>query len=471
MTKLRALVTDKKLNEVMFTLLILTFPFGSNYFSFSIGFMTVYPNLLVLAVLFISGVLRKDLPASWLEKYFLGFLILFSVVNLAYLPFVADKSYAIVDVRSTILMAMTGYVFLSQNVFLGFDKWRSTLAFAFRVVYAIVLIFGIFEYTTGWHFSGMITEHLIERGLVDLAVYSPLFLWDNPNNFMLYFVLMGFLLILLEPSRKMRNYLAFFVMALNLFFATVTLSRIGVPLSVFSFAVISILAGYETLRAVTKELRSKIYLVLFAVISLIIVYFSNEKFYGIPEARQMRETTSQPVYPEQHEAYLKSLPVADSTTVQSIAVTNDSAAVSNMRNSRDERKSLAKNGLVFFFESELVGIGPGQFRYRHDHGLIRYYAYGNNGPHFWFIEIMSQFGLIVFIPYIFLLGYLVAKVAGIVRKDLNYATFFLLALIGFGVGSLMPSAFLILDINWMFTAALVVLAANFSSMTKSAEHV
>src|SRR5688572_27462621 len=104
MLKLRSLANNLFLNEILLTLLILTFPFGSAYLSFSIGFMTIYPNLIVMTLLFFSGLLRKDKPTSLIEKYYLGFLFLFFAVSLFHLPFVDDKGYALVDIRSVVLM-------------------------------------------------------------------------------------------------------------------------------------------------------------------------------------------------------------------------------------------------------------------------------------------------------------------------------------------------------------------------------
>jgi teichuronic acid biosynthesis protein TuaE len=452
MLKLRNLARNQTLNETLLTLLILTFPFGSAYLSFSIGFMTIYPSFVILIALVFMGLIRRDLPGTAIEKYYLGFLLLFILVSIAHLPFVQGRGHALVDIRSVVLMLFMGYAFLSQGKFLGFEKWRITLRFAFTVVYILVCAVGLLEYLLGWHFAGSTTEHIIERRIWDMVVYSPIFLWDNPNNFLLYIILFGFILILLEPSGRKRNILFFIVTGLNLFFTAATMSRVGMMICVFSIIVCSSMMIVENLRALKNKSKSGVYFVLFVIVSFAIVVVSKEKFYGL--SGPSWAAAAYPAYAG-NEVYDKD------------EKGGEKPAVRIARNSSDERAALLKNGLDFFDESKMFGIGPGQYRFRHDYGRIKHNSFGNNGAHFWLVELISQFGLVVFVPYIFLFCWLGLKMLKSIKKDSNFVIYYVLAIIVFVIVSVMPSAFLILDINWIFTALLVVIAANTSSLTRA----
>jgi len=77
------------------------------------------------------------------------------------------------------------------------------------------------------------------------------------------------------------------------------------------------------------------------------------------------------------------------------------------------------------------------------------------------LELLSQYGIGIFLAYLFLLGWICLSTLNKIKSNSELTWNILMSLICFAGVSMMPSGFLILDINWMFVAVLVVVCANF----------
>jgi len=366
---------------------------------------------------------------------------------------VEGRADAIIDLRSIALMLMTSYVFISVGHVLGFEKWKSTILLTFKILFFLIILFSVFELLSGIHFVGAFTDKVVERGLVDAYVNTPVFLWDNPNNLAVYLILIGFVIILLEPSGKSKNVLIWLILLMCFFISFVVLSRIG---SLLTILLTILVALYQIMRLFdTLKKRQVLYSLIFVLIALSFVLMTKEKFYGIPDKKVL--------------VYNDPVPLFDNVEVKEpVPVSTDSVSHKvepiniPFRNSVSERKGLIKNGIDFSFESKFMGIGPGQFRFRHDSGKINNHTYGNNGPHFYFLEILSQYGIIILIFYLVLLSALLIRGLRMWKSNPELALNIVLCLICFVGTSVMPSGFLILDINWIFIAILVMVCSNFS---------
>ena len=455
--KIKSFANDEKWMEILFTLMILSFPFGSFFLSFSVGFMTIYPYLILVCLLTFLGFFRASKIEKGIEKYFLFFLLFFFVYALAFVPFIDGKNDAIIDLRSIALMLLTTYVFISTQKILGFEKWKSTVLFSFKSIFFMLIIFAVFEMISEFHFAGTFTNHLIDRGLHDIINSSPVFLWDNPNTFNAYLFSIGFVIILLEPSGKVKNYLKWFILAVCFFFSFIIQSRIGIALSLF---IIAMTIVYELIIYFkNRPERRAVYYLIFVMFALAFVFVTNEKFYKIPEDKVKVYTNY--VLKNPPPVIESADPVVSNPVV--LDTENNVAISAPYRNSNSERKALFLNGVDFIFDSKFLGVGPGQYRYLHDIGKINHFAYGNNGAHFWFLELLSQYGIFVFSGYLFLFAWikLIALKSRKLNSELTWNIF--ISLICFVGVSIMPSGFLVRDINWMFVAILVIVATNFSS--------
>ncbi len=465
MNKIIGFANRQKVNEILFVLLIISFPFGSYLPSVSIGFMTVYPYLICLGALTFFSLVRKFFPQQKLEKYYLLFVVFFFLVAICFLPFVKGKSDAVIDIRSIALMLATSYVFLSTKSLLGFDRWKSILVFCFKVVFFLIVAFCLFELLSGIHFSGKYTEHVIARGLADQFAYTPVFLWDNPNNLMAYLILIGVAIILLDSANRQRETFSLLILFICFFFSYLVKARLGM------FICILLILGYISLLVSMKykqyilSNRSRLLVVLTSVLCLAYVYVFTDKFFGIPDENLLVLKTV-PAFPE----------LADEDRVTEVKIwyasenNQEQKDTSTQRNSNTEREALIKNGLDFIRDSKLMGIGPGQFRFLHDEGNVKHYAFGNNGPHFWLIELFSQFGILIFLPYVLLFCWMIWVAIRYLRNDPYTAVLLVGAIMALILSSILPSAFLILDINWIFTVVLIITANELSVKKLVAKH-
>ena len=461
--KLKQVAQHKKGVEVLFTLLILSFPFGSHFLSFSVGFMVVYPYLVLLGILtFLSiWIPREHMPK--LVKYYLFFLVVFVLYALVFCFTVASKKYALVDIRSVVLMLLTTWVFVTMRYFFGFEKWRAILLFACKLILVLMLLVALGEITTGWHAAGGFTKKITERGLMDSLMYVPIFLWDNPNTFMVYFILIGMIVTALEPAGKTKDYQTVAFCLMGLVLAVNTESRI-------SQLLIGILAFIYFVYRLQQERKSiswtKIGYVLFVVGAMAYAVKSNVIFKEIPRTLERKVSGTEPRYPAPHASEHQ-----DAALLQPHKVSNDAEyalkdSLALARNSMDERIALLRNGMDFASESSYLGIGPGQYRYRHDQNQVKHNAFGNNGAHFWLIELLSQYGILILTGYVIAIGWVFLVMLRYFKRSPELAIGLLMGLAALFCTSALPSAFLILDINWIFTAVLVIIAAELTTRPK-----
>ncbi|MBK6527880.1 MAG: O-antigen ligase family protein [Crocinitomicaceae bacterium] len=465
MNKLIGFANREKVNEILFVLLIISFPFGSYLPSFSVGFMTVYPYLIFLGALTFFSLLRKFFPQHKLEKYYLLFVLFFFLVAICFLPFVNGKSDAIIDIRSIGLMLATSYVFISIKSILGFERWKSILVFCFKVVFFLIVAFCLFELVSGIHFSGKYTEHVIARGLADQFLYTPVFLWDNPNNLLVYLILIGVVIILLDSANRQRETFSLLILFICFFLAYLVKARMGMLIcSMLILGYVALVVGMKFRKHFVPN-RSRLMVIGISVLCLAYVYVFTDKFFGIPNENLLVIKTA-PAYPE--------LVDGDRVTEDDIWYSAENNQVQNdtsiQRNSNTERTALIKNGLDFIMDSRLMGIGPGQYRYLHDSGKVNHYAFGNSGPHFWLIELFSQFGILIFLPYVLLFCWMILIALRSFRSDPYTSVLLLGAIMTLILASILPSAFLILDINWIFTVVLILTASELSVKKLVAKH-
>jgi len=460
--KLKSAAANKEWVEILFTLLIVSFPFGSFLLSFSIGFMILYPYLVLVCILALLALWMPRNETSKLSRLYLLFLLLFFSYAFVGFFFIPAKSYALIDIRSIVLMLLTTWVFIAVRNFLGFKKWKTIILFSFKIIFVLIICFGLFEILSGWHVTGAFTEKISTRGLKDNMSYIPVFLWDNPNNFMVYVLLIGSVIILLESKSRKKNYETITILFIALMMAVVTEARIAQ----FTVIIISLVYGIARFTELKNSFsRKQVYFILVVLVGLIYVVGTQTFFKEIPHASATKISATEPLYPVPaggKRLRAKVLDIYASDTILSV-----NHVSKDKRNSKDERLALIRNGLDFTKESHYLGIGPGQYRFRHDQNQIRHHAFGNNGAHFWLIELLSQYGILIFGIYAGILLWAIVLVTRNYGKSNELAFGILVGFLAFGCAMLLPSAFLILDIHWIFTVIWIVSAGEFYTRKSS----
>lgn len=104
------------------------------------------------------------------------------------------------------------------------------------------------------------------------------------------------------------------------------------------------------------------------------------------------------------------------------------------------RINLYLNGVYSVMESWFLGVGPGNFK-MHIHP--QFDTGGNINPHNWWIELLTDFGFIIFCLYILFFIFMVRKLWCIYTLNIKYSPLafaLLLSLVGFILGSIGPSS-------------------------------
>jgi len=120
------------------------------------------------------------------------------------------------------------------------------------------------------------------------------------------------------------------------------------------------------------------------------------------------------------------------------------------------RMNLILNGLDLIKEQPILGVGPGQFRQRHEDKKVERNVGTVLSPHNFVIEIISQFGIfgwayLLFVAYAFY--QLVLKKWKVNRTNRYWM---LIVFISIPIMWLMPSGYLYQAVNWLLLPLLLI---------------
>ncbi|HOV11234.1 MAG TPA: O-antigen ligase family protein [Bacteroidales bacterium] len=444
--------TSEKVFERVFQLWFLCFPFGAGFLTLSLVFFTIYPSMFVSGILFILTLFFKPYK---LDKFYMMILafwavwLIYALARLVILP-VINFHDAIFDLRSLFMFALTIYlVFLSVKI-LGWEKFRKNIADLSLVLFVIFTVIGFFEFFSGIHIAGMRTLKILNEPVSNVT-YAPFFVYDNPNNFIVYYFLFSLLIMLFHESIRRNIWALITIVLLVFFFSYVADARFGKY------------SSYLMIIVVLFAFRPKIKIVFYALALAfaILCFLWKPLFYGPVwqngEKYQLNELTCL-----QTDSTLKICSIKD--LKNSYSEDTLMAKIAAYKNSKGEsgniRLGLIKNGLYLFKQSRFLGVGPGQFISYHRIKKVPVDVGTQLSAHAWLIEILSQYGVIIFICYIAVFGFIFLRAASKFRNDKNLTLFFLMSIIVFFIVSNLPSAFLLLDINWIFTALILVFYKN-----------
>lgn len=130
--------------------------------------------------------------------------------------------------------------------------------------------------------------------------------------------------------------------------------------------------------------------------------------------------------------------------------------------SMSNRLNLIRNGLLFLHSTALIGVGAGNFEY-YMSNFARYDTKGLINSHNWWLEILVNYGILVFIGYIIFYLSIIWKLRKIYYEKLSaneklICEGLLVSLIGFFFASLSPSSIIAFRPQWfLFAFALTFL--------------
>lgn len=173
--------------ELVFLLWFITLPFGSIIGGISIGFMTLYPSLVIGVVLFILVIPSIK---EWKRSIQLFFLLLLVWLIYASSWFLWNSTYEDwkIDIKSLFLQFIYAGILFGSYYILGVKQFKVILIKGLTFFLSIIIIIGILEYSTGVHLLGAYTDKLLTHEVVTDVFYAPIFIYDNPNNYLVYFI-------------------------------------------------------------------------------------------------------------------------------------------------------------------------------------------------------------------------------------------------------------------------------------------
>src|SRR5690606_28565143 len=94
---------------------------------------------------------------------------------------------ALFDLRSLLMQMITAFVLFSTFAQLGKERFFKIVVYGLRFSLLILIVSGFFESYTGIHIVGTFTEKILALRVGNIH-YAPVFLYDNPNDFVAHYL-------------------------------------------------------------------------------------------------------------------------------------------------------------------------------------------------------------------------------------------------------------------------------------------
>lgn len=388
------------------------------------------------------------------------FLLVWLITAISQVFFYVQNEPAIFDVRSLIMQLFVAVVIFNSYTILGKDEFKSLLTKGLWTFLFILLSFGVVEFITGIHFTGTTTakfEHLP----ASVVYFTPLFLYDNPNDYVLYLLSITSLLILFDSKLRQNSYKILLLLLINYLFMYTSDARLA-KLAMYGIAFIFLIK----LIIDNKESLTKIkWLPVISVITMsILLLWSKPLFFdvytkNIPdrfyEFKQVTHDKKDFKINELKEVLTEQEQESFNDYLDSVAATTSSGNV---------RKNLLLNGINLLKDNPLIGVGPGQFRQRHIEGNVEHPTHTVTNPHNFPIEIISNYGIIGW-GYLLIFGYVLLQLFIEAKTIANYRWYLTSYILLTPVFWLIPSSYLYLSIHWITLPLLLILLSEIKPLT------
>ena len=436
--------SDKNL-YFLFSIWLLTFFLGSWIGSYSLGFLTIYPNLIV-GLFFIPLILLKFRSLLKVYKLFIFFLALFLGYSIFWIVKNGANYFALFELRSHIFYLNTFLIIITTySSFVVKDVFKKALLSSIWMWFWFIVIIGF-------------VEHFVDIHILNdfYSVSESLFIFGNPNDYILNCLIILFILFFIDNKLVKRFWEQVSLLILLFILSVYCLTRMSELILILLFFFILIkriiskkqndsLLDFEILKInnFVQFLKDKRYYILFFTISLGIIS-TNKLVIG-----KEKKVIDLSLYFRKEQAKLPS----DIKVVETPVLLNNGSNIEKHQSvliigdqSLSIRLSLILNGLFLFKSNPVLGVGPGQFQVQNSLKNVPYDIGTNCSPHNYFIELISNYALlgISFLIYLFYLFFNLFKF----KSETSY--WLKLTFIMFFMVSILPSAFIYQPMNWLF---------------------
>ena len=439
-----------------FSLWFLLFPFDAFILPISIGFMTLYPFLILTLLLLASSfIIPKKLDYKPYLKWALSFFISIALCGIVMYNFVDGKSEAKFEIRSLVMQA-----FCVSMIFQTFRIIGSAVFFKRIFQLSIILFIGLcligwFEFFTGIHLQGLHTEKLLKLPAGNIT-YSAVFIYDNCNTFLCYLFSLAIIILISKPEKRLRFIEVSGIIFQVLFFSIIADSRFGkiISIAMLVFYTISfidkssILKHFNYLKAGAFILICSI-----GVFAFNPVYWGpiwkNGKEYKLNSILSIADFNGKP-------QFIASDSLIKKYGKEKILLAMDTLELHGKLNSNFTRKNLLLNGVWMIQQHPIMGLGPGQYSWYTKNKLVPYKTGTVDSPHEGLTELASQYGIPFTLYFIFVI--VLTFLQFIKQKKINlFMTSQWVFCMGlFWIIAAMPSAWLVLNCGWILIAVLIL---------------
>ena len=427
------------LYKSLFFIFIISLAGGSYMLNFSLFGIDVYLFRIVLSLNIMLLFLNKDLvfyTSSFTKTifYFLLFWIIYGIISFTWCE---DITIAIHEVIYLVIGLLTYIYFVSINSYFNGSLNKYLLNnWLYGVIPTFIIAF--FEINLGSHLEGNFLINLSKIPYMSDYDFVPFTTFDNPNNLAIYLALsLVFFIIMVRKYNQVFFFSILF--CINSYLMIKTSSRIGVFfLEVLVFILIAL--NYQRLKSFFT--KANIFKVTFATLLFSLLFI----FYNFKSAHDNQSMKREKLKEEYH-----------------LKIKNKYVTNSYDSSSYNIRKNLILSGLDFASSSYFLGVGAGSFEVKVRKEENKYPTYGISNPHNYFIEVFSQYGILITLFIIILFLFMLIKVLPFI---LNYKyndepLFILLLILCFGLTSNSNSSFLPLPLNWFMFSLIIILFDKF----------
>jgi len=391
--------------------------FGVALFPIDIGPFMLFPyRIFLLFLWFMFGlhllIQRKIVfPQSQIKRFlvFLCFWLGYAILSLVWS---AAKEAAL---KNIIFLLMGVSVILFSTYYLREKKDLQVLYNLWLYAFGFLIIIGFWEYLTGYHLP--VSQFFGETRT--RFMFIPTGVFKNPNDYGTFLALsIPFGVGIIRYGRK--RYLRLYGLcgALGSFYLIVTTgSRANIIAVLFELFFIFVFL---------LKLRRKLKLVITVGICIVLLFM----FLPSPLQGFFSQITVQ----------LKSVVSQTEQIAGSVGI----------------RMNLVRNGLLFLYSTVGFGVGAGNFVY-YMANFAHYDTAGGLSPHNWWLEILVNYGIFIFIGYVtFYIGIVLNlwKTYRIkqTREEKMICEALLVSLVGFFFASISSSSIMAFKPQWLLFA-------------------
>lgn len=408
--------------------------FGPAFLNYSLGPIAVFPVrmlLIPLWLIFLTGVLTKAISTEPVSHkptrcifMFLAAWLIYGALSLAW---ALDKTEGIRD----LLNMAVGLSAFALAPFLD-KKYLPTLIKIWGGMFIASLIIGIFEHVTTLHLP---LSRLNDPSLSHVK-FRPTGFFDNENNYASFLTLS--LPLALYAFRSNTNKLKKLLWGSSLFFSVylilVTTSRINYLIMYILFAVFALVLTQ-------KRQKLKTFTALFLLVVLTTVFVGAFQ----PALRGVVANRLGSLF-DALEDFMGNL---DPDSPENPYMVRETSIAT--------RINMVKNGLHFTAQTWGRGVGAGNFEQWIDK-KAKYPTNDYVNPHNWWIELLAEYGILIFLGYLTMWGAMTWNLFKAVKaneseaetqKESKALSIAFLALLVLPLVAMSPSTFLTYNPHWL----------------------